>query len=135
MHELKEIDLGIEPNLSDFAPKGISEFYKKQFKRLETGLQHFKPDIFRSFVNVVAAARAPLPFKILLTCMDVTDEIYEIRKAISDIMSEVLPVYNECLTVYHKSLTDWLTLDGYEEHAFVADVGDGTRRFRFMVRL
>jgi hypothetical protein len=128
VHELKEIDLGIEPNLSDFAPKGISGFYEKQFERLKTGLQRFKPGIFRSFVNVVAAARAPLPFKILLTCMDVTDEIYEIRKAISDIMSEVLPVYNECLTVYHKSLTDWLTLDGYEEHAFVANVADGTRR-------
>ena len=79
VHELKEINFGIEPNLSDFASKGISGFYEKQFKRLKTGLHHFKPDIFRSFVNVVAAARAPLPFKIILTCMDVPDEIYEIR--------------------------------------------------------
>ena len=43
-------------------------------------------------------------------------------------MSEILPVYNDCLTVYHKSLTDWLTLDGYEEHAFIADIADGTKR-------
>ena len=43
-------------------------------------------------------------------------------------MSEILPVYDNCLTVYHKSLMDWLTLEGYEEHAFVADVDDGTKR-------
>jgi hypothetical protein len=43
-------------------------------------------------------------------------------------MSEILPVYNDCLTVDHKSLTDWLTLDGYEEQTFVADIADGTKR-------
>jgi hypothetical protein len=57
--------------------------------------------------------------------MDLSDARYELRKAISDIMSEILPVYNDCLTVYHKSLIDWMILDGYEEHAFVADVPDG----------
>ena len=43
-------------------------------------------------------------------------------------MSEILPVYDNCLTVYHKSLTDWLTLKGYEEHEFAADVAVGTTR-------
>ena len=43
-------------------------------------------------------------------------------------MSEILSVHDNCLTVYHKSLTDWLTLEGYEEHEFVADVDDGTKR-------
>jgi hypothetical protein len=132
VNELKEMNLGIEPNLSDYVPKGISGFYEKQFKRLRTGLQSFNPStwssILKSFVNVIAASKAPLPMKILVECMDVSSEEFEIREAIIGIMSEVLPVYEGCLTVYHKSLWDWLLLDGYEEHAFVADVADGNER-------
>jgi hypothetical protein len=132
VNELKEMDLGIEPNLSDYVPKGISGFYEKQFKRLRTGLQRFNPNtwssILKRFVNVIAASRAPLPMKILVECMGVSSEEFEIREAIIGIMSEVLPVYEGCLTVYHKSLRDWLILDGYEEHAFVADVADGNER-------
>jgi hypothetical protein len=40
--------------------------------------------------------------------LDVTNEEFEIREAIIEIMSEVLPVYEGCLTVYDKSLRDWL---------------------------
>ena len=123
--ELKEIDSGVELNLRDYAPKGISGFYERQFKRLRKGLQ---PGIFNGFVNVVAASKAPLPIKIILKCMNLSDEDYETRNIIISIMSEILPVHDNCLTVYHKSLIDWLTLDGYEEHAFVADVNDGTKR-------
>ena len=123
--ELKEMDTGIEPNLCDYAPKGISGFYEKQFKRLRKGLQ---PGIFNGFVNVVAASRAPLPISILLRCMNLLDEDYETRNIIINITSEILPVHDNCLTVYHKSLIDWLTLEGYEEHAFVADVDNGTKR-------
>ena len=127
--ELKEMDAGVEPNLSDYTPKGISGFYEKQFKRLRTGLQQHDPGFLNAFVNVVAASSgAPLPIKILLKCMNLSDKKYEIRNTIINIMSEILPVYNDCLTVYHKSLTDWLTLEGYKEHAFVADVDDGTKR-------
>ena len=130
--ELKEMDLGIEPKLSDYVPKGISGFYENQFKRLRTRLQSFNPDtwssIFKSFVNVIAASRAPLPMKILFACMVVSGEEFEIREAMIGIMSEILPIYEGCLTVYHKSLWDWLILDGYEEHAFVADVADGNER-------
>jgi hypothetical protein len=126
VNELKEMDLGIEPNLSDYVPKGISGFYKKQFRRLRTGLQSFKPDtwssILKRFVNVIAASRASLPVKILFACMGLSDEEFEIRENIIDILSEILPVYRGCLTVYHKSLWDWLILDGYEEHASKADV-------------
>jgi hypothetical protein len=132
VNELKEMDLGIEPNLSDYVPKGISGFYEKQFGRLKTGLQRFNPDtsssILKSFVNVIATSRAPLPIKILVECMDVSSEGFEIREAVIGVMSEVLPVYEGFLTVYHKSLWDWLILDGYEEHAFVADVADGKER-------
>ena len=60
--------------------------------------------------------------------MGVSREEFEIREAIIGIMSEVLPTYEGCLTVYHKSLWDWLILDGYNEHAFVADVTDGNER-------
>ena len=71
--ELKDINLGIEPNLSDYVPKGISGFYEKQFKRLRTGLQSFNPNtwssILKRFVNVIAASRAPLPMKILVDQM------------------------------------------------------------------
>ena len=129
VEELKEMDAGIEPNLRDYAPRGISGFYEKQFKRLRTGLQQHDPGILNAFVNVVAASSGtPLPIKILLKCMNLSDKKYEIRNTIINIMSEILPVYNDCLTVYHKSLTDWLTLEGYKEHAFVADVDDGTKR-------
>ena len=123
--ELKEMDSGIEPNLRDYAPKGISGFYERQFKRLRKGLQ---PGIFNGFVNVVAASRAFLPIKILLRCMNVSDEDYETRNIIINITSEIFPVYDNYLTVYHKSLIDWLILKGYEEHAFVADVDDGIKR-------
>ena len=41
--ELKEMDAGVEPNLSDYTPKGISGFFEKQFKRLRTGLQQHDP--------------------------------------------------------------------------------------------
>ena len=123
--ELKEMDSGIEPNLSDYAPKGISGFYERQFKRLRKGLQ---PGIFNDFVNVVAASKAPLPIKIILKCMNLSDEDYETRNIIINITSEILPVHDNCITVYHKSLIDWLTLEGHEEHAFVADVDDGTKR-------
>ena len=123
--ELKEMGAGIEPNLRNYAPRGISGFYERQFKRLRKGLQQ---RVFNGFVNVVAASRAPLPISILLRCMNLLDENYETRNIIINITSEILPVHDNCLTVYHKSLIDWLTLDGYEEHAFVADVDDGTKR-------
>ena len=60
--------------------------------------------------------------------MNLSDEKYIIRNTILNKMSEILPVHDNCLTVYHKSLTDWFTLVGFEEHEFVADVNDGTKR-------
>ena len=132
VNELKEMDLGIEPNLSDYVPKGISGFYEKQFKRLKTGLQRFNSEtwssILKSFVNVIAASREPLPIKILFACIGLSGAEYEIRDTIIGIMSEILPLYGDCLTVYHKSFWDWLTLNGYDEHAFVANVADGIER-------
>ncbi len=93
VNELKEMDLGIEPNLSDYIPKGISGFYEKQFKRLKTGLQRLNPDtwssILKGFVNVIAASKEPLPIKILFTCMDLSGVEYEIRETIIGIMSEI----------------------------------------------
>ena len=134
VNELKEMDLGIEPNLSGYVPKGISGFYEKQFKRLKTGLQHYNSEtwssILKGFLNVIAASsyREPLPIRILLTCIGLSGVVYEIRDTIIGIMSEILSVYEDCVTVYHKSLWDWLTLDGYEEHAFVGNVADGIKR-------
>ncbi len=129
VNELKEMDLGIEPNLSDYVSKGISGFYEKQFKRLKSGLKVFEQNtevsIFRCFVDIVAASEDPLPIKIILLSLGLSGEEFEIRETIVGIMSEILPVYEDCLTVYHKSLRDWLTLDGYEEHAFVANVANG----------
>ncbi|XP_028417973.1 uncharacterized protein LOC114542683 isoform X1 [Dendronephthya gigantea] len=128
--ELKEKGVGIEPDLSDYISSGISGYYEKQFKRLRMGIQRFKEDtscLLNSFINIVAVSKEPLPIKVLFKCMGLSKDEFEIRKAFLDIMSEILPVY-DCLTVYHKSLWDWLTLNGYEEHAFVADVEDGNRR-------
>ena len=125
--ELKEMDSGVELNHRYYAPKGISGFYERQLKRLRKGLQQHDRGILKRFVNVVAASRAPLPISILLKCMNLLDEDFEIRNTIVNIMSEILPVHDNCLTVYHKSLTDWLKLEGYEEHEFVADVAEGTK--------
>ncbi len=131
-NELKENYLGIGPNLCEYVAKGISGFYEKQFRRLKVRLERLKqdtgPSIFKSFVNVVSASREPLPIKFLFACMGVSSEEFEIREAIIGMMSEILPIYEDCLNVYHKSLWDWLTLDGYEEHAFVGDVAGGTKR-------
>ena len=126
--ELKEMDSEVRLDLRNCAPKGISGFYERQFKRLRKGLQKHERGILKCFVNVVASSRAPLPIRILVKCMNLSDEDYEIRNTIINIMSEILPVHDNCLTVYHKSLTDWLTLKGYEEHGFVADVDDGNKR-------
>ncbi len=132
VNELNQKHSETKPNINDYIPKGISGFYEKQFVRLKTDLQRYKLDtgvsIFKSFLNVVAASREPLPFKILFTCMGLSGEAFELRQTIIAIMSEILPVYDDCLTVYHKSLWDWLTLNGFEEHAYAADVTDGNNR-------
>ena len=128
VNELKEMHVEGESIVTDFVPKGISGFYSKQFERLAKSLQCHKPGILQSFVNVVAASKAPLPITILVKCIGLSDEDYKIRSAIANNLSEILPVYDDSLTAYHKSLTDWLTLGGYEEHAFVADVVDGKKR-------
>ena len=132
--ELKSSHVGIEPSLSDQLP-GISGFYEKQFKRLRTGLDNFKlANTLKCFVNVIAASKGPLPIKIVLRCMDLSGEEHEVRNSIIDIISEILPVYDNCITVYHKSLRDWLVLDGYEEHAFKADIADGIKRLWHVCR-
>ena len=129
VNELLKRDLGIEPSLDGIVPKGISGFYEKQFKRLENGLLKVIPDtalsILKSFVNIVAASKDPLPIKILFRGMGLSNQDYQVREIIISVMSEILPLYEDCLTVYHKSLWDWLTLNGYEEHAFVADARAG----------
>ena len=132
VNELKQGGQEFEPIRHDYICKGIAGFYHKQFTRLKTGLQRCKPNawssILKIFRNTIAASKEPLPCKILFTCMDLSSEYFEIREMIIGIMSELLPIYENCLTVYHKSLYDWLTLNGYEEHAFVADVEDGKYR-------
>ena len=132
VNELQKRDLGIEPNFDDIVPKGISGFYEKQFKRLQKGLLDVIPNtasfVLKSFVNIVAASKQSLPLKILFTGMGLSNEDYHVREIIISVMSEILPLYDDCLTVYHKLLWDWLTLNGYEEHAFVADVQNGIQR-------
>ena len=130
--ELQKRDLGIEPNLDEFVPKGISGFYEQQFKRLQASLLNVNADpelsVLESFVNIVAASKHPLPIKILFTGMGLSSKDYNVREIIISVMSEILPLHDDCLHVYHKSLWDWLRLNGYEEHRFVADVQDGVRR-------
>ena len=129
VNELQNRDLGIESNIYKIVPEGISGFYEKQFKRLETGLLNVIPDtgssVLNRFVNIVAASKQSLPIKILFTGMGLSSNAYKVREIIISVMSEILPLYDDCLTVYHKSLWDWLTLNGYEDHAFVANVQDG----------
>ena len=132
VNDIKQKGLGIEPDVNNYNPKGISGFYEQQFERLKTDLQQYKQiaevSIFKIFVNVIAASETPLPFSILLKCMGLPNLEFEIREKIIGLMSEILPVYDDCLTVFHKSLWDWLKLDGYKEHAYAADVADGEKR-------
>ena len=132
VNELKLGGQGFEPKSKDNICKGIAGFYHKQFTRLKTGLQRFEPNkwslILKSFINIIAASKDPLPCKILFTCMGLSGEEFEVRKMIIGFMSEILPIYDNCLTVYHKSLWDWLTSNGYEEHAFKAKIEDGKYR-------
>ena len=132
INELKQEGQGFEPVRNDYICKGIAGFYHKQFTRLKTGLQRCKPNawssILKSFRNTIAASKEAFPCKILFTCMGLSTEDFEVREMIIGIMSELLPIYENCLTVYHKSLWDWLTLNGYEEHAFEADIEDGKYR-------
>ena len=96
---------------------------------MENGLLEVIPDTalstLKSFVNIVAAWKNPLLVKILFRGMGLSNQDYQVREIIIGVMSEIFPLYEDCLTVYHKSLWDWLTLNGYEEHAFVADVKAG----------
>ena len=128
----EQVDSGTKPNVNVDIPKGISGFYEKQFKRLKKDLQCYEQEtgvsIFENFINVVAASKEPLPFRFLFACMDLFSERFEVRKTIVGIMSEILPVYDDCLTVFHMSLLDWLKLDGYEEHAYVANFAHGMVR-------
>ncbi len=115
-------------NVSEFVPNGISGFYKKQFERLKNHLDKFCPSEIKlkRFLEVLVAAKGPLPLSLVPECLGLTDDTeYEVRNAINEVMSLILPVYDECLTVYHKSLIDWLTSDGYKEHAFTVDSQSG----------
>ena len=128
----EQVDSGTKRNVNVNIPKGISGFYEKQFERLKKDLQCYEQktgvSIFKNFINVVAASKQPLPFRFLFACMDLYSEQFEVGNTIVGIMSEILPVYDDCLTVYHKSIWDWLKLDGYEVHAYTADVADGKKR-------
>jgi WD40 repeat protein len=123
--ELKKTTIQLtKENISELVPKGICSFYKRQFERLKNhldnlGLSEIK---FKRLLEALAAAKGPLPLSFLPECLGLPDDTdYEVRNAISEVMSLILPVYDDCLTVYHKSLIDWLTSDGYKEHAFTVD--------------
>ena len=108
-------------NISKLVPKGISGFYKKQFEHLRKQLSAVGPsDVnLKRFLEVLVAAKGPLPLSLLPKCLGLPDDSkYEVRQAINEVMSLILPIYDDCLTVYHKSLIDWLRSVGYKEHAF-----------------
>ena len=115
-------------NISEVVPKGISGFYKKQFERLRKQLNdNCSSDVnIKRFLEVLVAAKDPLPLSLLPECLGLPEHSeYEVREAINEVMSLILPVYDDCLTVYHKSLIDWLTSVGYKEHAFTVDSQSG----------
>jgi hypothetical protein len=127
--ELKETtkQLTIE-NISELVPKGIGDFYKKQFKHLENQLNDFGSSgiKLKRFLQILVAAKGPLPLSLLPECLGLPDDIeYKVRESIIGIMSSIFPVYDNCLTIYHKSLRDWLMSDGYKEHAFTVDSQTG----------
>jgi WD40 repeat protein len=127
--ELKETtkQLTIE-NISELVPKGIGDFYLKQFKHLKHQLHDFGSSEvkLKSFLQILVAAKGPLPLSLLPECLGLPDDIdYEVRESVIGITSSILPVYDDCLTIYHKLLRDWLMSDGYEKHAFTVDSHPG----------
>ena len=115
-------------NISELLPKGISGFYKQQFERLKKQLNTVsQSDVkLKRFLEVLVAVESPLPLSLLPECLGLPDDSeYEVRKAIHEVLSLILPVHDDCLTTYHKSLVDWLTCVGYKEHAFTVDSQNG----------
>ena len=115
-------------NISELVPKGIGGFYQKQFQRLRNQLKTINSSEvnLKRFLEVLVAAKDPLPLSLLPDCLGLPDDTeYEVREAIDEVISSILPVYDDCLTVYHKSLRDWLTSDGYKKHAFTVDCQSG----------
>ena len=115
-------------NIPEVFPKGISGFYKKQFERLRKHLNDLgHSDVkLKRFLELLVVSEGPLPLSVLPECLGLPDDCkYEVREAINEVMSLILPVYDDCLTVYHKSLIDWLTSVGYKEHAFTVDSQSG----------
>ena len=131
-HLQKEIrDRGRSEFFLDDEPKGISSFYEKQFKELETCLNLKlsscgKKCNFKKFISIVAAAKGPLPLKFLPECFDLPSDVnFSDKEEINGIISAFFPVYKDCLTVYHKSLVDWLKSDGYKEHYYTVTKKEG----------
>ena len=117
-------------NISEVVPQGISGFYKKQFDHLQKQLNdNCSSDVnIKRFLEVLVAAKGPLPLSLLPECLGLPEHSeYEVREAINEVMSLILPVYDDCLTVYHKSLIDWLTSVSYKEHAFTVDSQSGQK--------
>ena len=116
-------------NIFELVPKGIGDFYQKQFKHLKNQLNKLgsMEVTLKPFLEVlVAAGGRSLPLSLLPECLGLpNDAEYELREKINEIVSSILPVYDDCLTIYHKSLRDWLTSDGYKEHAFTVDSESG----------
>ena len=127
--ELKETTKQLTTeNISELVPKGIGGFYQKQFQRLRKQLKTINSSEvnLKRFLEVLVAAKGPLPLSLLPDCLGLPDDTeYEVREAIDEVISSILPVYDDCLTVYHKSLRDWLTSDGYKKHAFTVDCQSG----------
>ena len=117
-----------EENISKLLPKGICDFYKKQMEHLRNQLKtlHSSEINLKPFLEILAAAKGPLPLSLLPECLGLPDNAqYKVREAINEVMSTILPVYEDCLIVYHKSLIDWLISDGFKEHAFTVDSQSG----------
>ena len=114
-------------NIFELVPKGIGDFYQKQFKHLENQLSKLgSAEVRLKRFLVVLVAAAYLPLSLLPECLGLpNDAEYELREKINEIMSSILPVYDDCLTIYHKSLRDWLTSDGYKEHVFTVNPQGG----------
>ena len=115
-------------NLSELVPKGIGDYYQKQFKHLKNQLNELSSSevTFKRFLAMLVVAARGLPLSLLPECLGLPDNAeYELREKINEITSSILPVYDDCLTIYHKSLRDWLTCDGYKEHNFTVDSQSG----------
>ncbi|CAB3987998.1 E3 ubiquitin- ligase DZIP3 [Paramuricea clavata] len=120
-----------EPSIlssSNSLPKGVKEYYKKYFQRLERELNllEISDDKFLSFLSALAVANEALPEAFVTTLFGFKNSPTarrKVTKAINSISSLLVLTEDKSISIFHKSIRDWLVDNS--EHDYSVDVQYG----------